>query len=243
MSSSRHAYPFPAEKVIEIASQTNGNLPAHIADLTAKNAVLFPAGYCQTFADLLSNAKAQYSDDAMRGNQATHTEAFNNVVKEFTKLHLDVEFIAKHAFPGNMSLQREFGVGRISKIAKSNSNLVLFVRDLEKKIAEHRADLDKAGMSADLPQKISDLSKKLDSSRDEKLQSMSDRHSGTQTRINFINELWHQLREIEDMARIVYADNPAALALFTLPKHDAGGAAPEKPAVPPPATPDDKPAA
>ncbi len=239
MSSAAKGHPFSGERVIELASAINANLGVNLPEFTARDPVGFPVGYDKTFSDQLEKAKSVYSDDVMRSEQSSRTAIFDSLADKLEENHNELSRFVVRAFPDNKPVQSEFKVTGIKSLLPLRVEFVSFSRNLVKLIADNRAALETAGMSAGLSQSITDLAGKLDAARDDRHSAEFGRHGATSDRNNNHSNLWKLMKDIESEAEIIYANNPAKLAIFTLPKvphtpkhSDDNNPAPENP-VPP----------
>lgn len=209
-------YKLPDAVLLEVAERMNTSLVQHIDDFTT-----FDTTFGNTYPAELTAALQEIStidtDQVVIDQMAELTEKLDQAMASCNKAFRTIAFFVKKAFPDSAAKQNQFGLNDMRKARQSQANLVLFMENLARQVEAHKDKLIEQGCNEQLINGLPTLAQELKTANVEQEVFKKERGLITQERIEKMNNLYRLMKPIHDIARIVYADDPALLDTFTIP--------------------------
>ena len=216
MSSNDRLFNFPDAELIQHAEVTMNTLPADIADFSVFDSTIQP-DYQERIRQALTQCNTVKADLLVVNEQAELTQRVNNAMAACNTSFKTILFFAKKAFAGNVAVQKQFGIGRIEKIRKSQAKLVLFMETFVGVVQKYQGELTMAGCNLSVVMELPLQVDELKYANIEQEKSKKERPVITQERINYLNALYLVLKPVHEIAQVIYSDDPARLAKYSLP--------------------------
>ena len=214
-------------------------LPEDITSFTAFDSTITTT-YPDDLAACITRAKAVPTDAIVVQQQAEHTELLNAAHKDCVKSFHDIAYFVEKAFENDPAKQKGLGMHEYSKAVRVQTKFIDFMEHFAVKAMESKAALVAVGCSMEM---LTDAGKNATMLKDaHKVQRSykGTRNSITQERITKLNDLFHMLKPLEDVARNIFVDDPARMAKYILPHTEPpkpdnpDGDTPEQPPPPQP---------
>ena len=106
-------------------------------------------------------------------------------------------------------MQRQFGIGRFTKVAKSQTGMIEFMFELAETTTQYKKQLTAVGIEKDLLNKIAQQPQLLQAANQAQEQNKGNRTVDTEERINRLNQLFDHLRDFNNAAEYVFMSQPA----------------------------------
>ncbi len=176
-------------------------MASHADDIQADIDIIYNIKTDAIIRDELS----EYTDDVVK--------ALDNCNRCFKSI---IYFVAK-AFPDNIAVHNQFGKNDIDKVRNNQADMVMFMENLEKTTSKYRNQIIDSGCSPNLIDKIpvykNDL---LEKNRKQEI-FKKERGIITQDRLLACNKLYKKVKQVSDIAKIIFSDDPARLSKYSLP--------------------------
>ncbi len=203
--------------LIEHADTVKASLPDDIAEFTSFDTTI-SAEYPNTIAAAIDAVLALKSDQVIIDEQVEKTQNVNEAMGQCTNAYRTVAFFVRKAFNGNRAVQNQFGLNDIEKVRNNQPRMILFMEELADTVQKYQADLVAAGCNEAVITSLPQKAEALRTANTEQEKFKKDRGLLTQERVEKLNELYKLLVPISEIAQIIYADDPARLARYMLPK-------------------------
>ncbi len=174
--------------------------------------------------DFLENVQKQVDEAFLEGGDTLNrtqlrkkTEAVEKAMQACYGYHRRLKYWVLDAFPDKKAIQKQFGIGRFSKIRDNQVKMIQHMEGLKDTIGQYQAELETAGASKDLLQQVEVLSELLRTANKEQEQKKGTRAVDTAGRVERLNDLYALLRKISAAADIVFEDQPAKRDLYSTP--------------------------
>lgn len=216
MSTNDRLFKFSDAELIQHAQVTVEALPDDIGDFIAFDSTI-EAGYPAKISGSLARVNAMKPDTLIVNEQAELTQKVNTAIAACNTTFKTILFFAKKAFAGNLAVQKQFGINEIEKVRKSQPKLVLFMETLAQTAAKYKTDLVTAGCNPEVIDQLPTQAEALRTANIAQEKSKKERNVTTQERISIMNEIYMALKPIHEIAQIIYSDDLARLAKYSLP--------------------------
>lgn len=174
--------------------------------------------YPEAIRGAIDRVKAIHPDDVILQEQADLTLRVNTAHDRCYTSYQTIAYFVRKAFAHNPAMQRKFGLREFKNVQDNKNKFIRFMEELSKLSEEHKEVLIKAGCN---PSAISELPAiargLLEADRDQE-KFKKDRGVFTQDRIGNLNELYTLLQPIDEVAQIIFRDDPARLSKYMLPR-------------------------
>ena len=216
MSTNDRLFNFSDAELIEHGEVTAEALPDDIVDFIAFDSTI-EADYPVKISNALAKHNAIKPDMLIVNEQAELTQKVNTAIAACNTSFKTILFFAKKAFAGNNAVQKQFGINEIDKVRKNQPKLVLFMETLAETATKYKAELVAAGCNPAVIEQLPVQSEALRIANIAQEKSKKERNVTTQERVTIMNEIYGVLKPIHEIAQIIYSDDPARLAKYSLP--------------------------
>ncbi len=216
MSENNRKFTIPDPTLLEHASRVKTTLSDDLDDFHAFDRTIDK----ETVKDLdsaiekVNNIK---TDDVVIDEMTELTDMVNLAMGNCNSAFKTVAFFARKVFKDNKAVQNQLGLNDIAKARNKHAQMIVFMNSLAKVAAKYKDELVKGGMNGSVVDSLPGLHQELLNANNNQEVFKKERGIITQERVNSLNKLYDLLLPISDIARIIYADNPAQLAKYTMP--------------------------
>ncbi len=212
--------------MIEHADTVKASLPDDITDFTSFDSTI-SAEYPNQISGAIDAVLAVKSDQVIIDEQVEKTQNLNEAMGQCTNAFRTVAFFVRKAFKDNKAVQNQFGLNDIEKVRNNQARMILFMEELAETAQKYQADLVAAGCNEAVITALPEKAATLRTANTEQEKFKKDRGLYTQERVQKLNELYKLMVPISEIAQIIYADDPARLARYLLPKPTGSTDAPD----------------
>ena len=195
-------------------------LSARFADFSSYDPVRFNAGYLERFRGIINEATGVGQDRDVVRKISQETLQMHMAQDEAVEAYEDLAYFIGKLARANPSIRNRFALDDFSELKRGHiEKLILFLENIENTIAEHIDILNAAGYT---PEKRSHYILSVEALRMAKWEqdeALRLRATRTTDRIEAMNELHAVMIEISNAAEQVYKGDPAAIALFDMPRY------------------------
>ncbi len=177
----------------------------------------FSESYPELLKTALDSVLGSSSDMVVIDEMAEKTQAVHDAMAACNTAFRTIQFFIKKAFPGNKAVHNQFGFNDIRKARQSQSNMLKFMNDFTRVTASYKTELITAGCSEPLIDSLPQLYANLQEAETAQELFKKERGLLTQERIEKLNELYRLLTPVNEMAQIIFADDEARRARYSLP--------------------------
>ncbi|MUP37215.1 hypothetical protein [Labilibaculum euxinus] len=187
----------------------------------------FTPEYGTKIKDSLAAVMAQKSDQVIIDEMAEHTQMVLDAMADCNHSYKTIAYFVRKAFKGNTAVQNQFGFNDISNVRDSQAKMVLFMEQHAKTSESYQANLVAAGCSQELISQLMSKAEQLKKANIEQEIFKKKRGVITQQRTQILNEVYQLVKPINDIAQIIFSDDAARMAKYTLPKPKSSQNAPD----------------
>ncbi len=144
-------------------------------------------------------------------------------MEDCKEYHRKISYWVIKAFPENIAIQQQFGIGRVSKVSKSQPKMILFMENLAETIKEYRTELEAASTPAELLDQATSHAQGLRTANIDQEQEKGNRTVTTVERITALNDIYAQLQRISKVAGLIFTDQPEKNKLYQIPYYKSNG--------------------
>ncbi len=204
-------------KLLQHAEVVARLYPTDVVDFSALDST-FTAEYGTTIKDAINAVTALKSDQVIIDEMAECTQDVLNAMATCNTDYKTVAYFVRKAFKNNKAVQNQFGFNDIEKVRRSQPRMVLFMEEHAGTATDHKAELMAEGCNEVLIDKLLVGAQNLKEANIKQEKFKKERGVITQERVNRLNNVYLLVKPINDIAQIIYSDNPAQLAKYSLPK-------------------------
>jgi len=157
------------------------------------------------------------SDDVAIDEQTQLTDRVRESMEKCNEAFKTLAFFARKALDGNESIQNQLGFNDIAEARGNQRKMIEFMGSLAKTAAKYKDQLTEAGMNPQVIDSLPELHQELTEANNEQEMYKKERPSLTYERVERLNKVYDMLLYVSDMAKIIYADNPAQLNKYKMP--------------------------
>ena len=203
--------------LLELSDTIRARFTEDLALFTA-----FDAELNQAFAAQLQTntnlALAEGGDFTNRAKLTGKTVTVNEAMTACNQYHKQLTYWINKAFDNNIAVQKQFGIGTMTAVAKNQPKMIVFMENLVMTIAEYRTALEGVGAPAALLNEATGLAENLRTSNTAQEQLKGSRIVDTAERISLLNSIYSQLQQISKVAAYIFVDTPEKQKLYQLPR-------------------------
>ncbi|WP_439183354.1 hypothetical protein [Carboxylicivirga taeanensis] len=181
----------------------------------------FPDSYQADLKTSLASVMALKTDMVIVDEMAEKTQAVQEAMAACNSAFRTIKFFVNKAFPGNTAVHNQFGFNDIAKARRNHGTMLLFMGDFTKVTQSYRTALLEAGCSEGLLDSLPQLHQELQEAETAQELFKKERGLLTQQRVEKLNELYKLLTPVSEMAQIIYANDEARRARYSLPSPNA----------------------
>lgn len=204
-------------RLIEHGTTVASFLPEDLEDFSA-----FDSTFGHPFVDKLKAGIEAFNqmkqDDVVIDEQSQFTDEVNEKMAKCNEAYKTVAFFVRKAFDGNDSIQNQFGMNDIREARDNQPKMIQFMGSLAKTAARYKDQLVESGINPKVIDTLPQLYEELSEANNRQEMFKKERSAITQERVEGLNDLYDMLLYVSNMARIIYADDPAQLNKYTLPR-------------------------
>lgn len=212
--------------MIEHADTVKVSLPDDISDFTSFDSTI-STEYPNQISGAIDAVLAVKSDQVIIDEQVEKTQNLNEAMGQCTNAFRTIAYFARKVFKDNKAVQNQFGLNDIEKVRNNQPRMILFMEELAETAQKYQADLVAAGCNEAVITALPEKAAALRTANTEQEKFKKDRGLYTQERVEKLNELYRLMVPISEIAQIIYADDPARLARYLLPKPKGSNDAPD----------------
>ena len=214
----RYDFNFSQDILVEYTGTVVGHLANDLPDFTAFDPDLNQAKVDEMDAHI-DWFLTEGGDEASRGTLAERTAAVIAELNSSRRIYNQVRYWVMKAFRMHKPIQRQFGIGRISKIADNQSEMVVFMGSLSQQVEAHRIELEAAGAPGAVLDEVAVRAEALRIANEAQEMMKGHRTVDTSVRIAKLNVLFEHTRDFNTAAEFVYYDDSAKRDLYRPPSN------------------------
>lgn len=165
-------------------------------------------------------ALSEGGDEVNVSRLGGYTEKVQEEMENARKLYGQLRYWVAKAFPGRKAVQRQFGIGRFSKIADSQEALIRFMSGLAESVNDYRTQLEAAKAPVTLLDSVAGQASALRAANDAQEKKKGNRTVDTEDRIRKLNELHRHTRDYNAAAEHVFYDSAAKRDRYRTPANN-----------------------
>lgn len=212
--------PLPDARLYEHGSKVALSLEDDLADFSAFDSTI-DRGFIDTLQGDLEGVREIKKDDVMVDELTQLTDEVYRKMAACNKGYKTVAYFVRYTFDGDKSIQNEFGLNDIKEARNNQPKMLFFMDSLAKTAAKYKDELVKGGMNPDTIDALPQLGEELHEANQIQEKFKDEREELTQERVQRVNALYDPLARISDIAKIIYADDPAKLNKYLMPTPDS----------------------
>ena len=216
MSMNNRKFNITDGRLLEYGNSVASFLPGDMEDFKS-----FDSTFGQHFINELKTGIEDFnqvkSDKVAVDEQTELTDQVRESMEKCNHAFKTVAFFARKAFDGNDSIQNQLGFNDIAEARGNQLKMIEFMVSLAKTAAKYKDQLTEAGINPEVIDSLPDLHKELTEANNKQEMYKKERPSLTSERVERLNKLYDLLLYVSDMARIIYADDPAQLNKYKMP--------------------------
>lgn len=204
------------DELLQYGSMVQEYLKTDLTDFTAMDSDLNTDKVAE-LANLLEEALKEGGDGSNRAELGQKTETLLAEMAAARKLFNQLRYWILKTYPDSTATQRKFGIGRFSKITRSQMGMVSFFFELAEVVTEHRTLLEGAGTPASLLDEVAAQANRLKIAQMEQEVQKGARVINTEARLKRLNRIFEILRSFNAAAEFVYFDEVAKRDRYRTP--------------------------
>ncbi len=181
----------------------------------------FDTTFSQQSIDNLSAAllkvDGEIKDETLVAGIKGNTQIVSGLMQQCHKAYKTVNYFVNKAFDDNNAVKGEFRMDELHKVSGNQIGMIELMESISIALNKYAPTLLENGMSQAKIDEIIPLAEQLKAANTDQEVSKDDRPSGTQNRIESLNDLYTQLKQIGDAAPMVFEDNEAKIKAYKLP--------------------------
>lgn len=226
MAEKTRQYTISDAVLLEHADTVKASISDDISNFTAFDSTI-PAEYADQIGTAIDAVLAVKSDQVIIDEQVELTQNLNDAMGACTNAFRTIAFFVRKVFDGNTAIQNQFGFNDIHKVRNNQAKMILFMDSLVETAQKYQNDLVAAGCNEAVITSLAEKAAALRTANTEQEKFKKDRGLYTQERVEKLNELYKMLVPVSEIAQIIFADDPARLERYLLPKPPGSNDAPD----------------
>ena len=212
----RKTFKFSQETLLRYATDQTSFLEEDLKDFLAFDPNL-NVEKRERMIELINWALSEGGDEINMSVISNTTEKVNEELKNAKNLYHQGKYWVLKAFPESKAIQRQFGIGRFSKIAKNQESMVSFMKSFAQSMRDYQTQLEAACTPPGFVDFITAQAESLEAANNEQEKKKGSRIIDTEERIRKLNELHQHTKDFNAAAEFVYHDSPAKRDLYRPP--------------------------
>lgn len=192
-------------------------LPEDLIDFIKFDSTFLP-DYPAGIYTLISKLKTLKSDKVVIDEMTELTQTSNDALAACNRAFRTIGFFVSKVYKGNVAVQNQFGFNDIRAARQDHGRMIRFMDDLILVCKSYRQALIDGGCDEAVVDSLPTLRDQLQVAETRQEKFKKDRGLITQERVEKLNALYELLVPVSEMAQIMYADDPARLSRYTLPR-------------------------
>jgi hypothetical protein len=217
MSLNDRLFKMPEAKLLEHAEVVARMYPTDVVSFTAFDST-FTIEYETTIKNAISAVTALKSDQVIIDEMAECTQHVLDAMGTCNTDYKTIAYFVRKAFKNNKAVQNQFGFNDIEKVRRSQARMVLFMEEHAGTATDHKAELVAEGCNEALIDQLLVDAQNLKEANIKQEKFKKERGVITQERVKLLNGVYLLVKPINDIAQIIYSDDAARLAKYSLPK-------------------------
>ena len=210
-------FKMPEANLLQHAEVVASLYPTDVVDFSAFDST-FTIEYGATIKNSINAVTALKSDQVVIDQMAEHTQNVLDAMGTCNTDYKTVAYFVRKAFKNNKAVQNQFGFNDIEKVRYSQPKMILFMEEHAGTATEHKAELVAEGCNELLIDKLLVDAQNLKEANIKQEKFKKERGVITQERVKLLNGVYLLVKPINDIAQIIFSDNAAQLAKYSLPK-------------------------
>lgn len=217
MSKIKRLFNLPHATLLQHAEVVAKNYPGDV-DVFAAFDSTFSVEYGARLLTSLDAARAVKSDQVVIDEMAQHTKLVNEAMKDCLDAYKSLAYFVKKAFKDEKHIQDQFGFNDLNKLRGSQPKMIVFMENHAGTAIRYKAELVAAGCSEELIDSLPEKAKALKIAEREQESFKHERASISADRTAKMNALYEPLKALHNAAQIIFEDQDAKKAIYSLPK-------------------------
>ena len=217
MSRNERLFKIPEASLLEHAEVVAEMFPTDAADFMALDST-FTVEYGTTIKNAVGAVTALKSDQVIIDQMAELTQDVLDSMGTCNTDYKTVAYFVRKAFKNNEAVQNQFGFNDLAKVRDSQAKMVLFMEEHAGTAMEHKTELLAQGCNEALIDKLHVDALNLKTANIKQERFKKERGVITQERVQLLNKVYSLVKPLSDVAQIIYSDDAAHLAKYSLPK-------------------------
>ena len=168
-------------------------------------------------ATLVEEALREGGDEANKSGLGQRTEKLLSEIATARWMFNQLRYWVVKTFPNSKAIQRQFGIGRYTRVAKSQARLIGFFFELGETIKQYQEQLKAAGTPGDLLEQVVSQADVLKTAEAEQESYKGARMVDTVERVERLNAIYEILRAFNAAAEFVYYEQPVKRDQYRTP--------------------------
>jgi hypothetical protein len=191
--------------------------PTDSADFVAFDATI-SAEYGNTIKNSINAVIELKSDQIIIDEMAEYTQHVLNAMSDCNLSYKTIAYFVRKAFKKDTAVQNQFGFNDIEMVRKSQPKLVLFMEQHAGTATKYKDHLVSAGCNEEIINQLLTNAEELKAANAAQEEFKKERGVITQERVKRLNHVYELVKPLNDIAQIIYSEDPARMAKYTLPK-------------------------
>ncbi len=210
-------FKIPEALLLQHAEVLAKMFPTDAADFRAFDSTI-AEDYGTTIKDAIDAAIGLKSDQIIIDEMAEYTQHVLNAMSNCNLSYKTVAYFVRKAFKGDKAVQNQFGFNDIEKVRKSQPKMVLFMEQHAGTASKYKSDLLSEGCNEEVINQLLTNAEELKAANVAQEKFKKERGIITQERVKRLNHLYQLIKPLNDVAQIIYSEDQARMAKYTLPK-------------------------
>jgi hypothetical protein len=196
----------------------------------------FKDPYAANWLAAITECEQDLKDDSVVWQMTNLTQTVEAKMEQCRTAYQALKFFVEKAFPNNQPVWNEFGYAKYDSARKSQAQMIQFMQEVYSIATKYSAQLIEKNYTQAKIDALLTLKQELDTANNEQELFKGGRPTLTQARILNLNNVWKITVTVCRAGKIIFVDDKAKYARYTLPA-GAGGEDNEEPPEPQPAPP------
>jgi hypothetical protein len=172
---------------------------------------------------------SDFSESSHTAEIETQTELIAQLLNQSGKKYQKLIYYVENGLGTSKAVSDTFGRSRYEKARKSEKEMVSLLNQATTAANhdDYKLQLATAGMPLTLPTDLTSLAAELTTADGKQEMLKKQQLLVTSQRIELFNSIWDKLSRISSASKIIFAEDPARLAIYQL--YDSSGSTPEEP--------------
>ncbi|WP_109830903.1 hypothetical protein [Reichenbachiella versicolor] len=156
-------------------------------------------------------------DEANKSEIGQKTETLLSEMSNARKLYNQLRYWVLKTYPRSKAIQRQFGIGRFTKVSRNQTSLIGFFYELSETVKQYMTELTAAGATEAFLNEVIAQADKMKNAEVQQEVVKGNRTVSTAERIGRLNEIYDILREFNAAAEFTYFAQPEKREFYRTP--------------------------